>query len=118
MRRDSNDVEWQAVKKVVFARDRICRVIKILTYKEYLILQKNAGSRLSVQDPAHFLPVSTHPELCYNSDNIFRINRYSHDNLDNCRDPVTGKPITREERDNWWKRIIGEEIYTNLLHGI
>ncbi len=117
MRRDAKDKHWQDVKKEVLKRDKNCRLCKVLSAREGLILKENAGIRISMCDPAHFLPVSTHPELLYDVNNIYIINRYSHDNLDNCRCPLTGKPITKEERDNWWKRIIGEETYTNLKEG-
>ena len=64
-RRDSNDIEWQNVKKRIKKRDKNrCRLCEIMTIKEFLLFQKShpVNTRL---DPAHCLPVSTHPKLCY-----------------------------------------------------
>ena len=42
MRRDSKDQNWQKVKAEVKARDGLrCRLIKVLSYREMLILKKN-----------------------------------------------------------------------------
>ena len=44
--------------------------------------------------------------MCYDEDNIISLNRYSHENLDSYRDPITGKSITREEVNKWWVRLL------------
>jgi hypothetical protein len=59
--------------------------------------------------------VGAYPHMVYLDENIVMLNRFSHDCLDNCRSPVTGKPITRQERDGWWQRIVGTEPYQHLL---
>lgn len=109
MRRDSNDLEWQKVKKIVADRDKgQDQLLKVLSIREALLLKKLAPRNLlTVLDPAHILEVSTHPSLIYNPDNIVTLNRYSHSNLDTMRDPITAEPITREEQIAWWKRIAG-----------
>lgn len=106
-RRSSGDKEWQKVKKIVRTRDKDqCRLIRCLTAVEYLILKKNAGPYLNILDPAHYLSVSERPDLCYDSDNICLVNRYSHQNLDDFKNPLTGDPISEEEVQKWWSRII------------
>ena len=98
MRRDSKDQNWQKVKAEVKARDGLrCRLIKVLSYREMLILKKNAGPFLSGLDPAHYIAVSEDPSIMYIPENIVMLNRYSHTNLDNYRNPITGEPINPEQ---------------------
>ena len=52
--------------------------------------------------------------MCYNDKNVVLLNRYSHHNLDECCHPITGLPITKEEVDEWWKKILGEELFEVL----
>lgn len=113
-RRDGNDTQWLAVKAVVRKRDPDCRLVMKITPIEMLTLHRNAGASLLKLDPAHIFPVSTHPHLCYNSDNIVQLNRYSHDMLDSCRHPITGEFLTMEERNLWWMYIVGKSTYEKL----
>lgn len=115
-RRDSKDLDWQNVKKKVRARDKNTdRILRILTAKDFLILKKLAPPLLlNTLDPAHVYPVSTHPQLVYNEDNLVLLNRYSHENLDSLRDPVWGKPISYEEMMLWWEKIAGKEQWGSL----
>ncbi len=107
-RRSSSDSEWRKVKDAVRKRDDgRCRLIRCLTAAEYSILRANAGAiELGIIDPAHYLSVSSRPDLCYDSDNICCINRYSHQNLDDFRSPIDGHHITDSEVMSWWHRIL------------
>jgi len=106
-RRDSNDKQWQEAKKLVSERDRgICRLLRILTIPEAMKLKKSAGSYLNIIDPAHYRAVSERPDLCYDYNNIVCLNRYSHSNLDDGKDPLDGHSITSEEVEGWWQRIL------------
>jgi hypothetical protein len=116
MRRDKDDEQWQEAKKIVFARDKSCRVIQVLTAVEFLILQKNAGIMLNRFDPAHVFGVGSYPKLIYDINNIVKLNRYSHECLDTMRCPIDGNPITKEEKRVWWERIIGTQMYESLLN--
>lgn len=115
-RRDSNDADWQDIKKKVRVRDKNTdRILKILTVKEFLILMKLAPhSMLETLDPAHVYPVSTHPQLTYYEDNLVLLNRYSHENLDSMRDPVLARPVSHEVVMDWWERILGPEQWGRL----
>lgn len=108
MRRDSNDKQWQETKRLVSERDKgICRLLRILTITEAIKLKKSAGSTyLSKIDPAHYRAVSERPDLCYDPNNIVCLNRYSHSNLDDGKDPLDGHSITPEEVEGWWQRIL------------
>lgn len=105
-RRDSDDKQWQQVKEVVRKRDRVDRIFKILGARDALVLKAKGGSQLQVLDPAHIIPVSSHSEIMYEACNIVLLNRYSHEMLDNCRHPVTGQFISKEEREAWWIKIL------------
>ena len=119
-RRTSSDEQWKEVKDFIRKRDKnTCRLIRIVSIKEMMILKKNAPSHmLKMLDPAHILPVGSHPDYCYLTNNVVLLNHYSHSNLDNMKSPLDGKSITREERDNWWKRIAGSIQYSELLNDI
>lgn len=114
-RRDSNDAEWRKVKEVVRKRDsNTCRLMMVITAKQGLHLKKNGSGQLETLDPAHIFPVSTHPSLCYEKDNIVLLNRYSHSMLDSGRDPITGNPIPYEARMRWWELIAGPMQWDHL----
>ena len=111
MRRDSNDTEWKKVKDIVSKRDNnTCRLLKVLSYKEALILKKNAGPFLNKLDHAHFIPVSQNSDIMYDENNICLLNRYSHSNLDSSRNPITGEYITSDQVRLWWIRILRGNI--------
>ena len=106
-RRGPDDLEWKKVKEKVKKRDNnMDRMIRIVTPIEMVLLRRNAGSFLHILDPAHYLAVSEAPEECYNMNNIVILNRWSHSNLDNFKDPIDGHPITKEEAHQWWVRIL------------
>lgn len=106
-RRGSDDKQWQDVKKRVEKRDRgRDRMELALSLVEYKTLRSEAKQYLRTIDPAHVIPVSRNYSLCYDEDNIISLNRYSHENLDSCRDPLTGKSITKEEVNRWWIRLL------------
>ena len=117
MRRDSKDLEWKKAKAEVKERDGLrCRLIRVLSYKEMLLLKKNAGPLITPLDPAHYIAVSENPNIMYMPENIVMLNRYSHTNLDNCRNPITGEPITKAEALRWWDRILrGNKVQYNYL---
>ena len=116
LRRDKNDIQWQEVKKRVRKRDKNqCQFLKTCTIQEAIGLQKLAPKTLLCKlDCCHIFPVSLYAEVMYHDDNMVLMNRWVHHHLDDCKHPVTGEPITREERDEYWKKIIGNERYSKL----
>lgn len=107
MRRDSNDADWRKVKDLVSERDKgMCRLLKVLTIPEALKLRKNAGGFLNKVDAAHYRPVSERPDLIYEPNNLVCLNRYSHSNLDDFKDPLDGHCISADEVERWWRRIL------------
>jgi hypothetical protein len=109
MRRDKNDEQWQECKRKVIARDKNkCQLIAHLTTPEYNTLNRNAPRHLlSILDPAHCIAVSEDPTIMYDVSNVWTVNRYSHENLDNLCSPIDGHRITKEEQEIWWRRIKG-----------
>jgi hypothetical protein len=114
-RRDKNDLEWMEVKKKVWDRDSHCRLIEVLSMREDLILQKSARNMLSKCDPAHVFGVGAHLKLCYDVDNVYKINHWSHTMLDSMHNPIDGSSINHDEHEQWWIRIIGLKMYDTLL---
>lgn len=111
MRRGADDKKWQATREAVKERDQgVDRLMKVLTYKEGLIVKRKAGPMKNVLDPAHYIPVSKRPDLCYDVSNIVLLNRYSHEALDSSRDPVTNEWISNKQVQAWWKRILKGDL--------
>lgn len=116
MRRDKNDLKWKEVKLKVTKRDKNkCRFIKTCSIKESMKLEIVAPKPLVTRlDHAHVFPVSLYPHMCYEERNIVLLNRYVHHNLDDCKHPITGESISRDERNTYWERIVGKETYAFL----
>lgn len=70
---------------------------------------------MDVLDPAHVLGAGPFPHLMYVECNVVLLNRYSHDNLDYFKDPITGKSIDKETHEKWWRRIVGDKVYNSLI---
>lgn len=111
----SIDIQWQNVYTLVHKRDKeYCRLKLVLNREELLELNKNPVSLLNQLDVAHVVPRSSSKTLYYDLDNLVLLNRVSHSWLDTYKNPINGKPITKEERDMWWKRIVGEQHFNKL----
>lgn len=116
-RRGPNDQRWKDVVEQVRARDgNKCRLMRILKVSEFAQLKSNAPrALLSTLDPAHVVQASKKPSMVYDEDNVVMLNRYSHQNLDHNRCPVTGRRLTRNQTHQWWARIVGVQKYKELL---
>ena len=114
MRRGKDDPQWQALKLRVLKRDVGCRLCRILSPQKAMTLMKEAGNLVNVLDPAHVFGAGPFPFMMYDDDNVVMLNRFSHDMLDTCHDPVTGKLIDKETRDKWWSLIVGEDLFKKL----
>jgi hypothetical protein len=99
------DPQWKKLCKLVDKRDPSDRILHCLTAGETKILGLKGKCRL---DRCHVIARSISPENIYNIKNVYRVNSYSHQNLDRCQNPLTGNSISRNERDYWWWRIINK----------
>ena len=107
MRRDKNDKLWAKVKQELTERDgTTCRLVRILSVNEMAQLRRNAGHRIKILDPAHYIAVSANPDIMYDIDNLVKLNRYSHEMLDSFKDPISGKGISKGEVNKWWYKIV------------
>ena len=115
-KRDKDDKEWQNVKKFVFERDKNkCRFMSIIPAKDASKIRKIAPSTmLRVLDPAHVIAVGVCSHLVYEPRNIVTLCRWVHECLDNCKSPITGNMISKEERDSYWIKIVGSVTYGTL----
>lgn len=113
---DLKDEKWEEVKRKVFKRDGYkCQLQKILTIKELMDFKLSAPSDLQMLlDPCHIFGKGSFPHLKYDEDNIVVMNRYSHSCIDQHRSPINGTSITKEEREEWWIKIVGEIRYFKL----
>jgi len=115
MIRNSSNERWVEIVSIINNRDKGCRLLPLLSVKEFILLGKNAKFYINKLDLAHVFCVGAYPHMGYNYNNIVKLNRYSHDCLDSCRNPITGNSISKQVREDWWKRIIGIELYNELL---
>lgn len=114
-KRSSQDPKWVELKKKVRKRDKSCRLMKILSAKEMILLAKHAPrAQLMTCDTAHCFGVGPYPHMCYNIENTVLLNRFSHECLDSFKSPVTGEKIEEREVELWWGRILGGGIYLKL----
>ena len=107
MVRDKDDTEWQKVKKKVIKRDIHCRLCNILTITEKIYFDKSHPTRKNL-DCAHVFPVSTHPLMVYQPDNIYLLCREHHSRIDDFNSPITGKQISINRHFWWWWRVINK----------
>jgi hypothetical protein len=105
------DQQWIDLKKEMDLTK--CRLATLLLEEEhydfYNTLKSEAGHLFSTIDPAHVFGKGAYPHMKYELRNVVPLNRFSHSCLDTSRHPITGKPISREERDKWWEYIITPE---------
>ena len=109
------DLKWNEIRAIVFARDNYkCRLISLLSKSELEELIHNAQYLINIVDPAHILRRSVFPQLKYESNNIILLNRYSHSQLDQFKNPITGKYMNKELTLFYWKKIIGDTQLNQL----
>jgi hypothetical protein len=117
------DERWEALKALVRQRDgNKCQAMNTFSIEEAKEFIAKPGQRslgqgsLGGLDCAHIVSRAIAPmdDLYYNSDNVVLIDRLFHKRLDEYKSPVTGESINKEDRDNWWKRIIGEPRWNRL----
>jgi len=113
------DGQWIEVREKVRQRDgNKCRLLSILTTEEKVRLLKEQRENIWLNktiDPAHVIARSQSPKLIYCERNIVMLGRLFHSRLDTMQNPLTGKPIIKEEVESWWIRIIGYEEYVWLI---
>ena len=115
-KRGEDDQMWKSLVQYIRNRDKVCRLFRVLTIGEMAQLKKLAPrQQLNTFDPAHVIPASVNGTMVYEPKNIVLLNRYSHENLDLNRDPITGKRLTQNQKHQWWSRIVGTQRYKELL---
>jgi hypothetical protein len=114
------DLLWKELKESLDLRE--CRLVSILkkgNFNSILSdLKENSKHLFYIIDPAHIFPKGVYPFLKYDKRNIIPLNRYSHSCLDTMRDPIYGNNISKEEHTEYWKRLVGEQLYNELLQEI
>ena len=111
--RSSEDIAWQELKDACRERDGgLCRCCMILTPEEMGIRRKLGLPEylFTPCDVAHIESVGMHVEKTYDLDNVVYLCRACHDFLDSYKSPITGKPISKEEHEIWWSRILKKKL--------
>ncbi len=109
------DMKWEVTKLTVDGRDhKQCRLFKILNNKEKKDVEKQltgVGKRI---DRAHIFSKGSNPHLKYTPENIVTLYRLFHQRLDTYRHPIYDYPISADEQEKFWCRIVGENNYLQL----
>ena len=109
------DLKWEVVKQEIDKRDgKKCRLYKILNITEKKQIEKDLIGNGKSLDRAHVFGKGAFPHMKYNSANIVTLYRIFHQRLDTYYHPIFNKPITEEERNEIWIRIIGTENFEKL----
>ena len=112
---NQKDERWEEIKAGLGKTCRLVQRLSELGLNDALIdLNNNAGWLLKTIDGAHYKSRSRHPFLIYYPDNVVPLNRYSHSMLDQYKDPINGEPISKDEHEEWWRLILGEETYDRI----
>lgn len=107
--------EDSKLRKMIETRDGgRCRLMANLSLYDKSTLLSNSGGQHKMLDAAHVFGKGPFPHMRYVKENIVLLNRFSHNCLDTQKSPITGKPITAEEKEQWWCLIVGRESYEEL----
>lgn len=125
----SRDLRWDEVRDEVRFRDKYeCSLYRKLLqekrFEEANFLKENAGPLFFKLDVAHIFGKGAFPHMRYDVDNLVLLNRFSHNSLDESRNPVTGVQISKDEVIEWWKFLINykdhdryEELRNRSING-
>jgi len=109
------DEKWLELKDFVLNRDQErCQFLNCLSAPEYQIVKKHIWGINAILDGAHIIGRAESLKLKYESYNVVILCRYAHSMIDTYRDPITQKSMTKEERNNWWVRIVGQVRFDEL----
>lgn len=112
---DNGDTEDQKLRKDLIRRDKTCQLFSRLTMDEKIDLKKNeVFVDYKNCDTCHVFNKSSYPWMRYDLLNVVLLARVFHNRLDQHKHPITGKQMTREQTNDWWKRIIGVDRWNYL----
>ena len=101
--------EWEKVRAEVFKRDKgRCQCCAALSMKEMLWYKKTKRKPDDHLECAHHIPRSYKDTYC-DPNNLAMLCPEHHFRIDHYYDPVTGKQMSHEQREAWWKRILKDK---------
>jgi len=112
---DKNESLDKIIRDKCFERDHgYCQAMALFNGTEYAKFTELSNGLEAKLDAAHVFGKGAFPHMRYVPENVVMVNRVSHNWLDTCRSPVDGKQISVEEKNKWWKRIVGADRYEFL----
>lgn len=109
------DERWSIVRYSVLERDNFqCRLTKVLSVNELIKAGVGFDSTGETLDVAHIVSRSQSSNLYYEMENLISMRRIFHSRLDSYKDPITGKSISKEDRDYWFIRMVGKQLFERL----
>lgn len=113
------DVEWERVRAEAFALNPNAEEFwESLNAEEYKIMKRMCKGEFGKLDPCHIFGKGSYPNGKYIVENIIIAPRYFHTKMDNYINPFTNKFMSAKERDEIWKKIIGEKVFEDLRDAI
>lgn len=102
---------WKKVREEVDKRDHHrCQCCACLSVSEMFIFRKTKRKFEDHLECAHHIPRTYKATYC-DPKNLAMLCPEHHFRIDHFLDPVTGKQMTHEDRERWWKRIL-KDNYT------
>lgn len=116
----SKDSLSEETKFIVTNRDgNRCRLWSILTSDEKNIAIKNGYNNPIAKKLtfAHVIRRSNNTELVNDPDNVYQVSLLFHSRLDEYKNPLTGKYLSKDDINLWWKRIVDDYTVYKYLTG-
>lgn len=107
---DEEKTKDAELREQCVARDKTCRLWNSLSRLE----QAYADVPFTQLDVAHIFPKKAFPHMRYNLDNVVLLYRTFHNRLDEQKNPLDGRMMSKEDTEWWWKRIVGVETWEKL----
>lgn len=111
---DTIDYYWLEIRSAAFKRDNYTCQLSFFIPDEYKEHLQNLQKAFPQLDPCHIFGKGSYPWMKYDIDNIVILNRVFHSRLDTNRHPFTNELITLIEKEDIWKRIVGNERFESL----
>ena len=108
-----NDEEKKFVK-AVRDRDEDCVLTDRLDLDAFRLVKNDPIFKQGVLDVAHIISRARAPHVKYDPDNAVLLNRLFHSRIDTYRNPISGQPMSEEQREKWLQILVGDERWKRL----
>lgn len=108
------DEKYMELINHVNDRDKECRFYKLLTDKQKEDVRCNLFGFNTELEVAHIFGKGAFPYMKYMKENCILLYHLFHSRIDKYLHPISGKPIDKLERYNFFRKIIGDDLFDRL----